>query len=138
MNKRSRQSRRRIERITLNLTSMIDVTFLLLLYFILTTVLIRPEDRLSPTLQTQTSAEAASDFQPQILEVLSLDGYPSYRLGSRVMQGRDELAEALRGLRHDDGLFVNVHNQIPVGFAVAAIQVARDVGFQQVTYVPQD
>lgn len=138
MKKRSRQSRRRIERITLNLTSMIDVTFLLLLYFILTTVLIRPEDRLSPTLQTQSSAEAVSDFQPQILEVLPLDGRPAYRLGSRVMQGRDELTEALRGLRHDDGLFVNVHNQIPVGFAVAAIQIARDVGFQQVTYVPQD
>jgi biopolymer transport protein ExbD len=37
--------------VTLNLASMIDLTFLLLIYFMVTTVLARPEDRLSPTLQ---------------------------------------------------------------------------------------
>ena len=50
---RARPSRRRAERITLNLASMIDVTFLLLIYFMVTMVLQDQEDHLSPTLQTQ-------------------------------------------------------------------------------------
>ena len=43
---------------------MIDVTFLLLLYFLVTTVLSLPEDRLSPTLQSSadSSAGPTSDF----------------------------------------------------------------------------
>ena len=73
---RVRPSRRRPKRITLNLASMIDVTFLLLIYFMVTTVLVDKEDHLSPTLQTQRDAATgeASDFQPQIVEVLMLDG----------------------------------------------------------------
>ena len=56
---------------------MIDVTFLLLLYFMVTTVLAKPEDRLSPTLQTQrdSAVSSASDFQPQIVEVMRIGAF---------------------------------------------------------------
>jgi biopolymer transport protein ExbD len=130
--------RRRAERITLNLASMIDVTFLLLIYFMLTTLLIPPEDRLSPTLQTQREgAAAAADFQPQIVEALLHEGRPTYRLGSRLLRTRDELSAAIEPLPRDRGVFVQVHGSVPVGFAVAAIQAARDAGFDPVTYVPR-
>ena len=39
----------------LNLASMIDVTFLLLAYFMVAMVLEQNEDHLSPTLQTQAT-----------------------------------------------------------------------------------
>ena len=137
---RVRPSRRRPEQITLNLASMIDVTFLLLTYFMVTMVLAAQEDHLSPTLQTQresTSGEA-SDFQPQVIEVLPLNGAPVYRLGSRIMRDRRELAAVLEPLPKSVGVFVKVDDGVPVGVAVAAIQVARDAGFEQVTYVPAD
>ena len=54
---RHRTNRRR-QTVTLNLASMIDVTFLLLLYFLVTTVLASPEDRLSPALQTRSENAA--------------------------------------------------------------------------------
>ena len=135
---RVRPSRRRTKRITLNLVSMIDVTFLLLIYFMVTTVFLDKEDHLSPTLQTQRDAAAgeASDFQPQIVEVLMLDGAPAFRLGSHVMREREALAEALAPLPRSVGVFINVSAGVPVGFAVSAIQVSRDAGFEQVTYVP--
>jgi biopolymer transport protein ExbD len=135
---RARPSRRRLDRITLNLASMIDVTFLLLIYFMVTMVLTAQEDHLSPTLQTQRDAASAemSDFQPQIIDVLVLDGAPAYRLGPRVIRERGGLAQALDGLPTSVGVFINVYDGVPVGFAVAAIQVARDAGFEQVTYVP--
>jgi biopolymer transport protein ExbD len=137
---RVRPSRRRLERITLNLASMIDVTFLLLAYFMLTMVITAREDHLSPTLQTQRESASgeASDFQPQVIEVMVLDGAPAYRLGTRIFRDRAALTAALEGLPRSVGVFVKVYAGVPVGFAVAAIQVGRDAGFEQVTYVPTD
>lgn len=117
---------------------MIDVTFLLLIYFLFTVVLVQPEDRLSPTLQVrkQSSAGEMSDYQPQIVDVRAIGGQPAYVLGTRTFYERGELAVALEALPRSAGLFINVHDGVPVGFAVAAIQLARDAGFEQVTYVP--
>jgi biopolymer transport protein ExbD len=135
---RIRPSSRRTDRITLNLASMIDVTFLMLIYFMVTMVLERQEDHLSPTLQTEheSAAGAASDFEPQQIEVLVLDGAPAYRLGSRVMRLRGDLEDALAPLPKSVGVFVKVSGGVSVDFAVAAIQASRDAGFDQVTYVP--
>lgn len=126
-----------MQNITLNLASMIDVTFLILIYFMLTTVLITPEDRLTSDLQTQRTGAGTTDLQPQVIEVTSHDGQPAYRLGERIMFDRDELAAVLSQLPTEEGVFINVSDHVPVGFAVAAIQEARNAGFEQVTYVPQ-
>lgn len=135
---RAKPSRRRVERITLNLASMIDVTFLLLIYFMVTTVLAKQEDRLSPTLQTEQDSASGewSDFQPQIVKVAVVEGTPAYLLGPSVYRQKQPLGEALRRLPKAAGVFIHVENGIPVGFAVSAIQAARDAGFDQVTYVP--
>jgi len=133
-------SRRRLDRITLNLASMIDVTFLLLIYFLVTQVMARPEDRLSPLLQTRQEQATGqqSDFQTQIVEVLSLDGRPTYRIGSRTMTDRQALRAVLDELPTGEGVIIEVAGQVPVEFAFAAIQVASDAGFEQVTYVPTE
>lgn len=133
-----KSSRRRPDRIVLSLASMIDVTFLLLFFFVVTTAAVQQEDRLSPSLQakSESSAGSRSEFQPQVLDVASIDGSPGYRIGSRVLRLRSELHEALTSLPKGAGLFVRVSNDVPVGFAVAAVQIGRDAGFDQVTYVP--
>jgi biopolymer transport protein ExbD len=120
------------------MTSMIDVTFLLLAYFMITMVITAREDHLSPTLQTQRESATgqASDFQPQIVEVFLREGKPAYRLGTMVTSERAGLVDALAPLPKSVGVFINVSDGVPVGFAVAAVQVARDAGFEQVTYVP--
>ena len=46
-------SRRRSDRVTINLASMIDVSFLLLFYFMVATMMDDRETRLSTNLQTQ-------------------------------------------------------------------------------------
>ena len=51
---------------------------------------------------------------------------------------RRELGEVLRQLPSDQGIFVQVYDRVPVGFAVAALQEATDAGFSQVTYVPSE
>ena len=135
-----RRSRRRAERLSINLTSMIDVTFLLLVYFLVSTVLARPEDLLTSSIQTRDAdaAGAEIDFQPQIIEVIRLDGAPMYRLAGRTFVDAGSLVDVLSDLPRDIGIFVRVHRDVPVGFALAAVQSTRDAGFEQVTYVPED
>ncbi len=116
---------------------MIDVTFLLLLYFLVTTVLSQPEDRLSPTLHSsaESSAGPASDFQPQIVEVRLLNGAPAYVLGTEVFRDRPALTSALGPLHKPSGLLVKVFDDVSVSAAATAIQAGRDAGFERLTYV---
>ncbi|MHC4768655.1 MAG: biopolymer transporter ExbD, partial [Planctomycetota bacterium] len=124
----------------LNLASMIDVTFLLLLYFLVTTVLSLPEDRLSPTLQSsaESSAGPASDFQPQIVEVRLLNGAPAYLLGTEVFRNRSALTSALEPMHKPSGLLVKVFDDVSVAAAATAIQAGRDAGFERLTYVASE
>ena len=133
-----KRSRVRVDRLTMNLASMIDVTFLLLIYFIVSTVMARPEDQLTSAIQTRDAETAGSeiDFQPQIVEVLRLDGAPAYVIGDRRLRDLDGLRAVLDDLPTELGVFIRVSGDIPVEFALSAVQAARDAGFEQVTYVP--
>jgi len=134
---RTSSSRNNVERFTLNLASMIDVTFLLLIFFMVTTVLIRPEDRLTPMLKTRSDATAMQqDFQSQRIEVLIMEGMPIYRLSGQRFTVSGDLRLALIPLPKEPGVFINVEDQVPIGFAVGALQAAHDAGFTKVTYVP--
>ncbi len=130
--------RRRNDRIVVNLASMIDISFLLLFYFMVSTMMGNEESRLSTALQTQSSESggSAGDFQPQVVEVRLIEGSPAYRLGARVLHDRAALQGAIANLPRDVGVLVKVFDQVPVGFAVQAVQVAHDAGFEKVTYVP--
>jgi len=134
----SPQNDPRSKRITLNLASMIDVTFLLLIYFLVTMVLAPDEDRLDPLLQTATDAGGgpSPDILPQRIEVGIFEGQPAYRIGMRVTADRRELAEVLAALPRTADILIDVSDQVSVGFAVTALQVAHDAGFERVTYVP--
>lgn len=133
-----RRERRGGHGVVLNMSSMIDCTFLLLAFFLFTTASTRPEDRLTPNLRIDRDrdAGAGSDFQPQIVEVLTTEQGHRYRLGTRLFADKGSLVEALRVLPREPGLFVRVDDSAPVGFAAAALQAGRDAGFEQVTYVP--
>jgi len=116
---------------------MIDVSFLLLFYFMVATMLDNRETRLSTGLQTQSGESGAvGDFQTQNIEVRIVDAEPAYVVGARVCRDRNELTAALQPLPKAAGAFVKVSDDVNVGFAVAAVQIAHDVGFDQVTYVP--
>ena len=125
-------------RVVLSMSSMIDVTFLLLAYFLLTTIVTQREDQLSPNLAIDRSSAGTSeqDLEPQIVEVALRDGVVSWSIGGRNFTERDGLLEALRDLPKGPGLFVRVLDGPSVADAATAIQCGRDAGFKEVTYVP--
>lgn len=120
------------------LTSMIDVTFLLLVYFMVTSVIAVREDRLRTALEAQGTPEAGDqrDFQEQVVEATVADGRPVYRLGGLVLEDRGELGSRLAQLPTSLGLVVRVDDRVSTGFAVAALQTARDAGFEEIRYEP--
>lgn len=121
----------------LQLTSMIDVVFLLLFFFMATTTLSSPESRLSSGLQTERDESArAADFQPQIVEAKMVDGAPAFVLGQRVFRDKETLIQTLQELPKEAGIFVRVSGDVRIDWVAAALQACEDAGFARVNYVP--
>lgn len=121
----------------LQLTSMIDVIFLLLIFFMTTTTLSSPESRLSTGLQTERDDSArAADFQPQIVEARLVDGAPAFVLGQRVFRDQQSLRTTLEELPKEAGVFVRVFGDVRVEWVASALQACEDAGFARVNYVP--
>ena len=121
--------------ISLNMTSMIDATFLLLAYFIFTTVSGDQESQLMADVSASRVGTGASALSPQIVDVESDSGGAVFRIGSRNIRERKDLAAVLKQLPHDIGIVVRVHSGPDVAAVATAMQAAQDAGFEKVTYV---
>lgn len=117
---------------------MVDVVFLLLIYFLLTTTYSVPESTLSPSLQAVAQAGGEpSDFEPQIVRVVEgPNGLPVFRVGSRTFNDRAALTDLLKQLPMDGGVFVRSDSLLPFGALAEALQACNDAGFVGVTYLP--
>ncbi|MCC6283856.1 MAG: biopolymer transporter ExbD [Phycisphaerales bacterium] len=121
----------------LPLTSLIDVVFLLLVYFLLTLSLNQRESDLASALQQdKQGAGKAADLTPQIVRVELVDGKAVYRLGERVFGSQRDLRAVLEALPKEGGVFVRGSNLAPVSAVAGALQACKDAGFTKVTYVP--
>lgn len=118
----------------INLVSMIDATFLLLGFFLVTAGASRLEGRLTGALGTASGA--AGDLQAVVVEVSGAPGAPAFAVAGRRVQGLADLREALRGLPKPPGVAVRMHDGPSVGDAAAVLQVVREAGFERVSYAP--
>ena len=87
-----RLSSRKVERgarIELSMTSMIDVVFLLLIFFMTTTSFVKPERELDPTIRVNrpSAVQAASDTVNQIVSALGKLGVAKIRVAVEIEQG---------------------------------------------------
>lgn len=122
----------------LPLTSMIDVVFLLLIYFLVTLSMRVGESSLSSTLKTENKgAGQVADLQPQIVHVEAGDERKGvFRIGQRQMATREALTGVLLQLPKEAGVIVRVRGDAPVAAAAAAEQACKDAGFTRISYVP--
>ncbi len=126
-------------KIELSMTSMIDVVFLLLIFFMTTSAFRQTERQLDPAVRVEQAAAKAAerDLQPAIVDVVSAGGRFVYRLGVRDIDSLDELTTLLKQFGNkDDGAFVRVADGAPFGMAAGAVQACKAANFIPVSYVP--
>ena len=139
--KLSSQRANRSSKVELSMTSMIDVVFLLLIFFMVTTSFRKTERELDPAVKSQqrSSSAAESDFEPVIIEVVAAGGNTVFRLGTAVFNTDAELLGTLRQFdRKQDGAYVKVSDAARFGFAARAMQACKSAGFNAVSYIPWD
>ena len=139
LSNRSRQSEQ--SNITLSMTSMIDVVFLLLIFFLVTTTFVRPEKQLVSSIKVQekNASESTSDLEPAIVEVLEKQGGVRYRLGAVLTNELDEIEEILKTFENKlDGAFVKVDDEVPFDHVAKVIAACKRAGFAVVSYLPAD
>src|SRR3954469_14941511 len=79
----------------LNLTSMIDVIFLLLIFFIVSAGFSRNERDLESNLQIQTRG-SRSNLIPVVIEIVPVGESYQYKVGSQTAADAHQLTEILR------------------------------------------
>ena len=126
------------EKIELSMTSMIDVVFLLLIFFMTTASFVKTERQLDSNIKNQdSSSSSASDMEPAIIDIVNSGGRFVFRVGAREILNAEELTGILRQFPSKlDGAYVKVSDEAPFGMVAAAIQSCKDADFTTVTYVP--
>ncbi len=127
--------------IELSMTSMIDIVFLLLIFFLATTTFIKSEKQLASgiNIESESAAAQAVDLEPAVVTLASVDGVVTYHFGVLKTTEEAEIVKALQQFRlKTGGAFIKVGVGIPFEFVARLISLCKIVGFQQVTYVPEE
>lgn len=122
----------------LPLTSMIDVVFLLLIFFLVTANFAQQEHKLPAALQTEGGGVRASELQPQIIEIELQDGQSVYTIGQVRCLNRASIEAVLTKLPKDPGIAIKAAPDVPIQSIATALQAARNAGFTRRSYVPSD
>ena len=131
-------SRRHGSKIELQMTSMIDVVFLLLIFFMVTSSFHKAERELDPAIKLQrAAARNTADLAPAIIDLVQGESGFIYRLGGRELRSAPELIDILRQFENKlGGAIVRVSDEAPFDMAATAIQSCKTAGFTLVSYVP--
>ncbi|QKT04859.1 biopolymer transporter ExbD [Ectothiorhodospiraceae bacterium 2226] len=123
----------------INLTPLIDVVFLLLIFFMVSTTFVR-EAEVSVDLP-QASAQGAPPEEQAILEI-TIDAQGQYYVNGNAVAG-GQIATLRRALREAAGdaesprLVISADRNTPHQAVITAMDAARQVGFVRLTFATQ-
>ncbi|MEM9374062.1 MAG: biopolymer transporter ExbD [Planctomycetota bacterium] len=122
----------------LPLISLIDVVFLLLIYFLVTSDFSQQERRLPSAVQTEGGGVRAVELRPQIIEISSEASGVRFTVGQVVMRDQASLTAFLERLPREPGVAIRAEADAPIRAIAMALQAARDAGFEKRSYVPRE
>lgn len=128
------------EPLSINLTPLIDVVFLLLIFFMITTTFTR-ETQLEVSLPEASSAQTAAQEQQRIDILISADGLYSVNGQALVNAQPLTLRRAIIELAGDERqmpFVITADAQTPHQAVVTAMDVAGQLGFSQLRITTQD
>lgn len=128
----------RSSRLELSMTSMIDVVFLLLIFFIVSTTFVRPEREIASAIQVneKRAADNESNLEPAIVDVIIQNSQVMFRIGAVRTNDLAEVKKLLEGFENkSEGAFVRVSDDVPYEAAAQAIGACHASGFPSVSYL---
>jgi biopolymer transport protein ExbD len=138
----------REKRILLQMTSMIDVVFLLLIFFIVSASFVETERELASAIQIEGGG-TVEDLEPVVVNIVQEGGGYVYRVGGLDIaydpanseasaQKLFDLLERQPGQSKFDGAFVRVASGAPFDMAATAIAKCKEAKFISVSYIPAE
>ncbi len=131
--------RKKGSRLELSMTSMIDVVFLLLIFFIVTTTFVRPERQIQSAIQVTESqnSQAESNLDPAIVSIYRLGTEVFFQIGAVQSNDLEQIKPILRDFENkSEGAFVRAAGDVPFEAAARVVGVCKASGFPVVTYLP--
>lgn len=128
------------EPLNINLTPLIDVVFLLLIFFMVTTTFTR-ETQLEVSLPEASSAQAASQERDRIDILINSDGQYSVNGQALVNAQAETLRRAvveIAGEQRQIPYVITADAQTPHQAVVSAMDVAGQLGFSQLRITTQE
>ena len=123
----------------LSTTSMIDVVFLLLIFFLVTTTFLTPERQIKPNIkiEEQASTTSSNKIEPPVVNIVRENGIAVYRFGMTVTSNLEIISALLEQYPDkSSGALVRLSDDCPFGMAAAAVSRCRRFGFDPVSMVP--
>lgn len=134
-------SRKRAEeKIELSTTGMIDIVFLLLVFFLVTSSFVPPEKELRPAIKTEQKSDAASssDLERAVVEIVPEGATFLYKIGSTRTRDINDVIETLQAFPNKlDGAFVKADDDAPFDMTAQAVAAAKKSGFIIVTLITE-
>ncbi len=132
------------DRMQLRMTPMIDVIFLLLIFFVCTASFQPPEQWLPTLFSLPGSMSEAPPLEEELEELEQVVVYlygpgssPRWKVNQRPCRTLEELAAALRRLARIDNripVILDPEPQVPMGEVIRSYDLARAVGFQRIQF----
>lgn len=119
----------------LPMTPMIDVVFLLLIFFLVTSQQGAPEGKLAAGLELEGPEAAPSELQPQFVDVKLVDGSEVFIVGERRLMSERALRAVLGALPKEPGISIRGDDKVSVDAIARAMQAAADAGFVRRSYI---
>jgi biopolymer transport protein ExbD len=136
-----RLSSRKLNRgskLELCMTSMIDVIFLLLIFFMVNSSFHFTERNLDTNIQARSRTARVERvlLEPVIIDIVRTPAGPAYQVGGRHLTSLDELNKLLNQIPNKGKAFVRVSNEAPFAMVASAIQACHSARFLSVEYIP--
>ena len=121
------------------MTSMIDVVFLLLIFFLVTTTFVQPEKQIQSAIKVneRNDAQSQSNLDPAIIDIAKIGTQVFFKIGAIKTNDLEEIKSILRDFEDkSEGAFVRADGNVPFEAVAKAIGTCKASGFSSVSFLP--
>jgi len=143
MRRRSPFARR--ESLEITMTPMIDVVFLLLVFFVWTASFQVVEYLLPSELSSLPGNQAAvedpppeADFENVVIRIHWIDDQPGWTINDQQADSLDQLHQRLQAIarvKQDAPVILHPDEEVPLGDVIDVFDISRLVGFEKIQFV---